>query len=523
MVARAVKVLLLLLTAGLVARAFWRAEIVEVVAIELAVSDTDRSVAFFTDVLEFELVEIGEGHARLSLGEEELVLRERRGVVRPEHSNELSFQHIAIVVTDMDAAFGKLQGARVRLIGGGPQLLPAWNRDVAGIRALYFRDPDGNPLELLELPSDKGAPRWHLSQRLFAGIDHTAIVVASTRRAVALYRDHVGLTLAGDSLNFGAEQEALSGVPQARVRVTALRGARGPGVELLEYESGLITGGATGMPAWRIHLAAGPANAFCRSGATRDADGHSLACDRRRDPWYAYAWEALRQHWSRYLMEGAQLGIFMIVALYLTILLEHPGSSVSRAFPSAAVRRVIMGLGIGLTVVGILYSDWATQSGGHFNTAVTLSFLGAGRFQPWDAAFYLPAQLLGGWLGLYLASLPLRRAAAHERVKFVVTEPGPGGERAALLAELIISFWLLFSLRLVYQSEALRDFLPWFAGLNLLLFIVFEAPYSGMSLNPARTVASALEARSGKALWLYFVAPIWAMHLAMVAAGALGN
>ena len=515
MLPRGLKVVLVALTAGLVVRGFWQSEIVEVAEIELAVTDTERSVAFFTRVLDAQLVEIGADQARLSFGEEQLLLRERPGAVRPQRSSDRSFQHIAIVVTDMDAAFRRLQRAGVQVTSDGPQLLPDWNRDVAGIRAVYFRDPDGNPLELLQFPSDKGEPRWQRRDALFAGIDHTAIVVESTARARAFYRDVVGLTLAGESFNHGAEQAALSGVPGARVRVTALRGARGPGVELLEYEHPGVTGRPADPPAWTIHLAARPDNAFCRSGAGRDPDGHALACDRPRDRWYVYAAEALRQHWPRYLMEGAQLGLFMIVALYLTIALEHPRSPVHRALPQAVVRRCIMGLGIGITVVCILYSDWAMQSGGHFNTAVTVSYLAVHRIQPWDAFFYLPAQLVGGWLGLCLAALPFRRASAHERVKYVVTEPGPKGEGAAFLAELVISFWLLLTLRLVYQSDALKHTLPWFAGLNLLLFIVFEAPYSGMSLNPARTVASALPARSWKGLWLYFVAPIWAMHLAL--------
>lgn len=518
---RALKVLLIVLTAGLVARSFWRAEVVEVAELEVAVGDTERSVAFYTGVLGFELVEIRDGYARLALGEEALTLRERPRVSRPAASTDRSFQHIAIVVTDMDAAFRRLERAGVRVTSDGPQRLPAWNRDVAGISAVYFRDPDGNPLELIAFPSDKGEPRWRRTDALFAGIDHTAIVVADTRRALAFYRDVVGLTIAGESLNEGREQAALSGVPGARVRITALRGARGPGIELLEYERPEAPAGEPppGDPAWTVHLAASPDNAFCRSGALHDVDGHALRCSHPRLPWYVYAGEALRQHWSRYLMEGAQLGLFMIVALYLTILLEHPRSPVHRALPGAFARRGVMGLGIGLTVVAILYSSWTTQSGGHFNTAVTLSFLAVDRIQPWDAAFYLPAQLLGGWLGLWLASLPFRNASAHEKVKFVVTEPGPKGERAALIAEAIISFWLLLSLQLVYHSDALKHYLPWFAGLNLWLFIAFEAPYSGMSLNPARTVASAMAAHSWKGLWVYFVAPIWAMYLALLCIG----
>lgn len=510
-----VKAALVALTVGLVVYDFSRAEIVDVVNLELAVRDMDRSAAFFADVLDFQVVERSEAHAKLVLGEETLVLRERANVIPPEVGNDISFQHIAIVVREMDAAFARLESAGVQLISTGPQLLPAWNRDVAGVRAVYFRDPDGNPLELISFPSDKGEPRWQRDRALFLGIDHTAIVVADTDRALTFYRDRVGLTIAGESLNTGKEQAALSGVPGATVRVTGLRGARGPGIELLKYESPGTHNGSVGERAWTVHIAASRDNAFCRSGAAHDLDGHAITCDRERTAWYIYAWNALQRHWSRYLMEAAQLGVFMVVALYLTILLEHPRSLVRQRVGNAVLRRCFMGLGIGITVVILLYSSWAMQSGGHFNTAVTLSFLAVDRIQPWDAAFYLPAQVLGAWLGVYLPSLPVRRAAAHEKVKFVVTEPGPKGQTAAFIAEFIISFWLLLSLLLVYHSDAMKHFLPWFAGLNLFLFIVFEAPYSGMSLNPARTIGSAIPARSWNGLWLYFVAPIWAMHLAV--------
>ncbi len=127
-------------------------------------------------------------------------------------------------------------GSRSRHASTGPQRLPATIPNAAGIRAFYFRDPDGHPLEVLQFPPDKGAPKWHApSARLFLGIDHTAIVVADTRASLAFYRDVLGFRLAGGSMNFGTEQEHLNNVPGARLRITGLRAPSGPGVELLEY------------------------------------------------------------------------------------------------------------------------------------------------------------------------------------------------------------------------------------------------------------------------------------------------
>jgi aquaporin Z len=136
------------------------------------------------------------------------------------------------------------------------------------------------------------------------------------------------------------------------------------------------------------------------------------------------------------------------------------------------------------------------------------------RIQPWDAFFYIIAQFGGGWLGLMLAAAPFRKASAHPDVNYVVTEPGKPGVAAAFAAEFVISFILMATLRLVYQSDSLKPFLGYFAGLLLLVYITFESPLSGMSLNPARSVASALPARSWRAMWIYFAAPILAMLLA---------
>ena len=126
--------------------------------------------------------------------------------------------------------------ARVEHASTGPQRLPDWNKDAAGIKAFYFKDPDEHPVEILEFPEDKGAAKWHKpSGRLFLGIDHTAIAVSNTESSLKFYRDVLGMRVAGESENYGTEQEHLNNVFGARLRITALRAVSGPGVEFLEY------------------------------------------------------------------------------------------------------------------------------------------------------------------------------------------------------------------------------------------------------------------------------------------------
>ena len=231
-----------------------------VTAIGLTVSDMDRSVDFYTTVLDFEKVTdhelTGEAYetlqgvigtrqrvVRLRLGEEYLELTEflaPRGRPAPgdARSNDRWFQHVAIIVSDMDSAYARLRRHKVQHASTEPQRLPETIPAAAGIRAFYFRDPDGHPLEVLQFPPDKGDPRWQRSGgRLFLGIDHTAIVVGSTAASLAFYRDVLGFQVAGESLNSGAEQERLNNVEGARLRITGLRVSSGPGVEFLEYLS----------------------------------------------------------------------------------------------------------------------------------------------------------------------------------------------------------------------------------------------------------------------------------------------
>ena len=227
-------------------------------SIGLTVSDLDRSVEFYSQVLKFEKVsetEVdGDSYehltgvfglrmriARMKLGDESIELTEflaPRGRPAPAdaRSNDRWFQHVAIIVSDMDRAYRWLREHKVQHASSGPQLLPAWNLNAGGIRAFYFRDPDGHPLEVLWFPPDKGALKWHAAtDRLFLGIDHTAIVISDTEASLQFYRDRLGMEVAGESENYGPEQERLNNVFGAKLRITALRAASGPGIEFLEY------------------------------------------------------------------------------------------------------------------------------------------------------------------------------------------------------------------------------------------------------------------------------------------------
>ncbi|HET9488153.1 MAG TPA: VOC family protein [Methylomirabilota bacterium] len=227
-------------------------------AIGITVSDMERAVEFYSRVLFFEKLSDVElaGDAverlhgvgglrirvvRMRLGEEVIELSEPvtprgRPIPSDSRSNDRWFQHIAIIVSDMDQAYLWLRRHRVRHLSSAPQRLPDWNPNAGGIRAFYFADPDGHPLEILEFPPDKGDPRWQRpGDRIFLGIDHTAIVVGDTQASLELYRDALGMTVVGGSENWGPEQERLNNVAGARLRITTVRAAAGPGIELLEY------------------------------------------------------------------------------------------------------------------------------------------------------------------------------------------------------------------------------------------------------------------------------------------------
>jgi catechol 2,3-dioxygenase-like lactoylglutathione lyase family enzyme len=315
------------LTAPAAAQAVVRA----VGPIGMTVADADRSIAFYSQVFGFEKVSDVEVWGReyeqlqgvfglrmrvvrMRLGDESIELTEYltpkgRPVPPDSRGNDRWFQHVAIIVSDMDRAYARLRKHRVQHASPAPQRLPDWNPKAGGIRAFYFKDPDGHFLEVLWFPPGKGEAKWHrATDRLFLGIDHTAIVVADTESSLRFYRDALGLIVAGESENYGPEQEWLNNVSGARLRITTLRAAAGPGVELLEYlapRDGRSTPAdlkANDLAHWQIRLMASSAGAgldavsraegslasssiatlpdtglgFRRGALVRDPDGHAL-------------------------------------------------------------------------------------------------------------------------------------------------------------------------------------------------------------------------------------------------------
>jgi catechol 2,3-dioxygenase-like lactoylglutathione lyase family enzyme len=226
-------------------------------SVGMTVSDMDRAVEFYSKVLSFEKLSdtevTGEQYeqlqgvfglrmrvVRMKLGDEIIELTEYlapkgRPVPADSRSNDRWFQHIAIITSDMDRAYAWLRQHKVQHASTGPQRIPDWNKGAAGIRAFYFKDPDGHTLEVLQFPPDKGKSKWHDAQKngdkLFLGIDHTAIVVGDTESSLKFYRDVLGMTVAGH----GTEQEHLNNVFGARLRITSLKAEFGPSIEFLEY------------------------------------------------------------------------------------------------------------------------------------------------------------------------------------------------------------------------------------------------------------------------------------------------
>ena len=308
-----------------------QAQVREVGAIGLTVNDLNREVEFFTKVLPFEKISEtelrGKAHdellglsgvnlkvAVLKLGDERITLTEHlthKGQPIPPDSRSYDhwFQHIAIVVSDMDKAYEQLLKHKVKHVSTAPQTLPDWNKDAGGIKAFYFRDPEDHVLEIIWFPSGKGDPKWQRkADKLFLGIDHTAIVVSDTDKSLAFYRDALGMRVAGGAENYGVEQEHLNQVFGARLRITALRAERGPGIEFLEY---ITPPGGRALPPnakandlifWNTHLIADGMNSVAakvqakgarfvskpvanrRSVIVRDPDGHALQIEQAFAP-----------------------------------------------------------------------------------------------------------------------------------------------------------------------------------------------------------------------------------------------
>jgi aquaporin Z len=228
-------------------------------------------------------------------------------------------------------------------------------------------------------------------------------------------------------------------------------------------------------------------------------------------------YEILCDHWPEYLMEAGGLGLFMVSAALVTTAFEYPRSPLHAAIVDPIVRRVCIGLAMGLTAVALIYSPWGRQSGAHLNPAVTLTFYRLGKIQGVDAAMYILAQALGGLAGVWLSASVIGMAFAHPAINYVVTVPGDRGAVLAFLAEAAISFGLMLGVLFLSNHPRLHVYTGLFAGCLVAAYIGFEAPLSGMSMNPARTFASALPAHRWTSFWLYLTAP----PLGMLAAAEL--
>jgi aquaporin Z len=223
-------------------------------------------------------------------------------------------------------------------------------------------------------------------------------------------------------------------------------------------------------------------------------------------------WQSLQHNWRIYLIEAWALGIFMLSACVFAILLEHPGSSLHQVVNAGFARRALMGLAMGATAVCLIYSPWGKRSGAHMNPAVTLANLQMERISWQNALWYIAAQFAGGALSVFLVKIIAPQWLADTTVNYVATLPN-GGIVAAFAAEFTISFFLLTAV-LHCSNSRYASLTGWLAGLLVAVYITFEAPLSGMSMNPARTIASALPGNIWTGWWIYFAAPIGGMVLA---------
>ena len=222
--------------------------------------------------------------------------------------------------------------------------------------------------------------------------------------------------------------------------------------------------------------------------------------------------EALKNHWQEYLMEAWGLGTFMVSACAFGVLFFHPDAPLA-AF-SFVFRNTLMGVLMGATAVGIFLSPWGRRSGAHINPSVTMTFWRLGKIKTADAAFYILAQFVGASFGVLLSWLVLGKLLAEGAVNYVVTVPGVGGAGAAFAAEVIISFFMMTMVLVCSNTVKFARLTPFFAGVLVAVYITLEAPFSGMSMNPARSFGSAVVANNWNSFWIYAVAPPLAMLLA---------
>jgi aquaporin Z len=223
---------------------------------------------------------------------------------------------------------------------------------------------------------------------------------------------------------------------------------------------------------------------------------------------------ANRLHWPEYVIEAAALGVFMVSAVSWAALTYHPRSPLVALVPGELEKRVVMGVAMAFTAAGLIYSPWGQRSGAHLNPAVTLTFYRLGKVAGADAVAYVVAQFIGGVLGIAAGAAALGAVAAHPRVNYVATLPGPAGWAPALAGEAVISFLMMLTVLTVSNHPRFSRFTGLSAAALVCAYIIIEAPVSGMSMNPARSFGPALLVHSYRTLWIYFTAPPVGMLLA---------
>lgn len=223
------------------------------------------------------------------------------------------------------------------------------------------------------------------------------------------------------------------------------------------------------------------------------------------------ALQAMRSHWPEYLIEGWALGMFMIAAGVTATVLGSPQSRLGMVIADPLLRNIVGGVAMGLTAIALIHSPWGKRSGAHMNPAVTLTFLRLGKTRGWDAVFFVVAQTIGGTMGVLIVAALLGPSFTDAPVNYAATLPGAGGPWIAFIAELLISGALMFVILTLSGIARLARFTGYAAGCLVALYISFESPLSGMSMNPARTFASAAPAMHWEHFWIYLCAPLLGM------------
>ena len=220
---------------------------------------------------------------------------------------------------------------------------------------------------------------------------------------------------------------------------------------------------------------------------------------------------AFKRNWRLYVYESVELATFMIAACFATVWLFNPAYPILHLLPSSALRRLLMGIAMGTTAVLIIQSPFGRRSGAHFNPAITFTYFRLGKIGTWDAVFYVIFQFLGGVYGVGLSAICLGKSLAAPSVEYALTIPGRYGTLAAFFAELFMAALLMAVVLWLSNRPAFSQYTSYLVGILIMFYILIFAPVSGFSINPARTVGSAVFAGVWTAGWLYFVAPVLGM------------